>query len=243
MLTREEVAKQYEIDEDGIITSPGKFEGYMWWIVNYYELFCKSLFDSYIYDKSGGDELLRAFLDLDKDDLDIVMPDEYDLEAYTYTMRMREDDQGFIHMSIDEDEIFVSVEEQMKRDGAEDYELVFYLDDSTDIEAALSDLMGEVSGAFPYDLVNEGSELDHHRGRYTYSEFFRSVCYVEEVFGQGIDIAGKIDIEVNMSARTIECYASFNTTNDTVVGELLSDMSITSSYDFDSDEWDRLEFS
>lgn len=79
-MTREEIEKDYQVNEDGIITSPGKFEGQM------------------IYVPYFNDQSLNGFFDL----AEWIEIENTDLEKFSelegvFEIRLFEDDNGFVY--------------------------------------------------------------------------------------------------------------------------------------------------
>lgn len=51
MMTRDEVAKLYEVSTNGIVKSPGKFEGEPWYVVALWDAVLDGVFDRLDYDE------------------------------------------------------------------------------------------------------------------------------------------------------------------------------------------------
>jgi hypothetical protein len=45
-MTRDKILKQYDVNEHGIITSPGKFEGEMLYMPHFYDLYMNGMYNS-----------------------------------------------------------------------------------------------------------------------------------------------------------------------------------------------------
>lgn len=83
-MTRQEIEDQYTVNENGIITSPGKFEGEMYYAIHYWDL----VTDGFSFSDDDGISIFYL------DDTDIT---EYPELQDAKTIKMWEDDIGFVH--------------------------------------------------------------------------------------------------------------------------------------------------
>lgn len=112
MKTRAEVATEYDIDAQGTIRNPGRFEGEPWWIVNVEE-----------WSMDGGGEDLSGFDDTGSgeyasmfEDLTIDETSAFGLDASTMAILYTVSEQGFHSVQ----ELSASEAEKVRDDAAAD---------------------------------------------------------------------------------------------------------------------------
>jgi len=86
LITRKETLKQYTVTPDGMISSPGKFEGQPIYTPYLYECYLDGL-----HDEDSGDEILFI---INENDFD-----EYPELADIAEVRMKVDEQGFVSVT------------------------------------------------------------------------------------------------------------------------------------------------
>ena len=91
-MTRDEVLKHYKVD-DGVIRSPGKFEGEPVWAPAFWELALESSHDELTYD----DDCPVSHFTVTDDDR-AMWPELTEVK----TIRLWESDQGFVNTDTDE---------------------------------------------------------------------------------------------------------------------------------------------
>lgn len=92
-MTKSEIAEQYDINEQGIITSPGKFEREMYYAVSFWNSTLDGFCDR---DEMSDDGTLVAIFDIRLHDIE-----QYpELEGST-ELRIWEDENGFVFCTVD----------------------------------------------------------------------------------------------------------------------------------------------
>lgn len=91
-MTKQKISDIYLIDDNGVITSPGKFEGEMYYAVHYWGIALDGFADRHeLYDNG----YMIAIFDLGEIDYD----DYPELEGMT-ELRVWEDDNGFVYCRV-----------------------------------------------------------------------------------------------------------------------------------------------
>ncbi len=91
-MTKKEIAEQYNLNENGVIMSPGKFEGEMYYAVGFWNITLDGFCDR---DEMLENGTLVAIYDLGQIDYD----DYPELEGNT-ELRIWEDDNGFVYCQV-----------------------------------------------------------------------------------------------------------------------------------------------
>lgn len=96
-MTREEILKEYTVDEAGCITTPGKFEGEMLYAPYFYEAVMDGCGED-VYDQDGEEyeesSLLYTRLDIHPED----RTEFPELDPTTTEVLVYPSDQGFVHV-------------------------------------------------------------------------------------------------------------------------------------------------
>jgi hypothetical protein len=87
-MTKKDIEKEYQINENGVITSPGKFEGEMYYAVYFWNASLEGMCDDTIW---WSDTEVSVFNVNETDK--VGMPELNDVE----TVKVWEDEQGFVH--------------------------------------------------------------------------------------------------------------------------------------------------
>jgi len=90
--TRRDVELEYEVREDGMIHSPGKFEGEMWYAPIVWGWMMEGMSDESIYDDDSESNVTDYFKVTSKD------RKAFGLGAETYAFAVWESDQGFAYV-------------------------------------------------------------------------------------------------------------------------------------------------
>jgi len=91
-MTKQEISEQYNLNENGVITSPGKFEGEMYYAVHFWNMTLDGFCDR---DEMLDDGTLVAIYDIGQIDYD----DYPELEGNT-ELTIFEDDNGFVYCRV-----------------------------------------------------------------------------------------------------------------------------------------------
>ena len=91
-MTREDVAKEYRLNEHGTVISPGKFEGKPWWVVPLWDAFMDGAWDDEFEDDGGT--VVSVFLRRN-----LTEEISKELKGTTHAITLWEDDQGFVRHS------------------------------------------------------------------------------------------------------------------------------------------------
>ena len=91
-MTRQEVLDAYDVNDSGIITSPGKFEGTPIYTPHFWELVLEGEGEEH-YDHSAGTPVSIIHVD----EWDLIEYPELATDHIKY-IQMHEDDQGFIYI-------------------------------------------------------------------------------------------------------------------------------------------------
>lgn len=92
-MTKAEIAQQYEINENGVITSPGKFEREMYYAVYFYECLNEGNYDYLIRDDEEDEIFVFEVNDTDR----VGMPE---LEGLSQ-VKLFEDSNGFVFCTVE----------------------------------------------------------------------------------------------------------------------------------------------
>jgi len=95
-MTRQEIEESYDINEYGIIVSPGKFEGEMIYAPYYYSLWLNGSSDAEVEDNGK----IISLFSITQDDIE-EFPELEEYEGMIITIW--ESDQGFVYLTIEED--------------------------------------------------------------------------------------------------------------------------------------------
>jgi len=91
-MTRAELLADYDWNEQGIITSPGKFQGQMIYMPAAWDIYMNGFSD----DEYDEHEVLVSTVEIDSTDWPEVKRDHRLAEGRWYLVRFYEDDQGFV---------------------------------------------------------------------------------------------------------------------------------------------------
>ena len=92
-MTKKEIKEQYDVNENGIITSPGKFEGNMDYTVYFWDIYMDGG-DNPCYDEN---DIYLSQFKIDKDDITEFPELKDDLGKFIY---LWEDNNGFVYCEI-----------------------------------------------------------------------------------------------------------------------------------------------
>jgi hypothetical protein len=92
-MTKQEILEMYDIDETGVIITPGKFEREMYYAVHFWDTTLNGLCDR---EEILDDDTVIAIFDLDQRDY----ADFPELEGNT-ELRIWSDDNGFVYCQVD----------------------------------------------------------------------------------------------------------------------------------------------